>query len=97
MLPVVYPIPLFITLTPITLPLSSPTLPIDAFATAPYPSPLIMISGAVVYPLPAAIIAIDTILPLIIIGCATAPSPEFNLIVGDDAVSYTHLTLPTKA
>ena len=43
-----------------------------------------MISGAVVYPLPAAIIAIDTILPLIIIGCATAPSPEFNLIVGDD-------------
>ena len=29
-------------------------------------------------------IAIETIRPLIIIGCATAPSPEFNLIVGDE-------------
>ena len=67
-LPVVYPIPLFTTVTPITLPLSSPTVPIVAFATAPYPSPLITISGAVVYARPAAMIAIETIRPLIMIA-----------------------------
>ena len=42
------------------------------------------IVGAVVYPEPELIIAIDTIRPLITIGCARAPSPEFNLIEGVD-------------
>ena len=42
------------------------------------------IVGAVVYPEPELIIAIDTIRPLITIGCARAPSPEFSQIEGVD-------------
>ena len=40
--------------------------------------------GGEVYPSPEAITAIETIRPLITIGCATAPSPEFSLIVGEE-------------
>ena len=69
---------------PNTRPLSSPIVPIVAFAIAPNPSPLIITVGAVVYPLPELIIAIDTILPLITIACASAPSPELTLTVGSE-------------
>ena len=57
---------------------------IVALATAPKPAPCILISGAVVYPEPADIIAIDMILPLLTIACATAPLPELNVTVGVD-------------
>ena len=57
---------------------------IVALATAPKPSPCMVISGAVVYPEPADIIAIDMILPLLTIACATAPLPELSVTLGVD-------------
>ena len=82
--PCVYPIPLLVIVIPNTRPLSSPIVPIVALAIAPKPSPLMITVGAVVYDSPELIIAIDTILPLITIGCAKEPSPELTLIAGSE-------------
>ena len=53
-----------------------------------------VISGAVVYPDPAEMIAIDIILPLLTIACATAPLPELRVILGLDVYETPPLLIP---
>lgn len=70
-------------------------VPMVHCAIAPKPSPLIITLGAVVYPLPELIIAIETIRPLITMGCARAPSPELTLTEGSEVYPLPKLVILT--